>query len=232
MMLRFAGLAISACLVCCGGVWGQDAVKAAAKEKNNSAAKSVSTESVPETPKILPGDVIELKYGKTMSGVQILRETPKTVEVQTVKGVDPLMLPRGQIKDIKYDNVEASASGAANGTAAGGGNVSIMDGKELSPEFHEKLVAPLSKDALTLDNLPLVKIAGEIQRLSNVVIQLDPSVASIPTPETKRTFQIAPGVTLDAFLQNDFAKQYPQLSVEYRFDKVLISTKGAAAPKN
>lgn len=208
MALRWAGWVLCTCLVCYGGAWAQD-------EKADAAAP-------------VKGDVIELKYGKSLKGVQILRETPKEVEVQTVAGVDPLQIPRGQVANITYDNVDPRVPSQSGGAGADGARPEIM-GQELSPEFHEKLTKSLTEEPLKFDNLVLPKIIGEIQRLSSVSdIKVNPSVGRIPNAETKRSFEIAPGTTLLSFLQNDFAKMYPQLTVELRYDAIYINTKEAA----
>jgi hypothetical protein len=72
--------------------------------KENEQEQPDTAKPPTEEEVVLPGDVIYLKSGKKITGVQVLRELPDKIEVQVNEKIEPMTLPRRMVKSIEYDN--------------------------------------------------------------------------------------------------------------------------------
>ncbi|HOL20721.1 MAG TPA: hypothetical protein PK813_10845 [Candidatus Hydrogenedens sp.] len=177
----------------------------------------------------IPGDVIYLKSGKKMKGVQVLRELPDKIEVQISENIEPLILPRRLVQSIEYDNIDPlKEKGLKEELAKTQSNAEdIIPGEELSKEFNQKMIAPLSDQPIVYENEGLLKILNDLTNKIGVKLEVDESIKTIPLEQRKKSFNISPGTSLYKFLQTDFATAYPMISVIYKYDKVNISLKTA-----
>jgi len=105
-MLKRFGLGLGV-LLCAGG-WAQDdaASGETAPPSEQAEAGAASSDADAEPGPALEGDVITLKSGKRLAGVQVLRETPMGVQVEFLPGVAPLEIPRKQVASIDYDDID------------------------------------------------------------------------------------------------------------------------------
>lgn len=173
----------------------------------------------------LQGDVITLKSGKKMYGVQVLRELPDKVEVQVKEGLEPLTLPRRLIQSIQYDNIDPLREKIHQEIQSQSKDSDLIPGEELSQDFNQKMRKPLSDQPLTYQNIGILKLLAELTQKVGVGLEVDESIKSLPMEERIRSFEIPAGTSLYKFLQTDFANAYPKVSVTYKYDKICISLK-------
>ncbi len=176
----------------------------------------------------LQGDIITLKSGKKMYGVQVLRELPDKIEVQVKEGMEPLVLPRRLIQSIQYDNIDPLRSKIFQEVQGQSKNEGVIPGEELSQEFNQKMKAPLSDQPLVYQNIGILKLLAELTQKVGVGLEVDESMKSMPMEQRIKSFEIPPGTSLYKFLQTDFANAYPQVSITYKFDKIHISLKNVS----
>ena len=230
--------------VLCGAmVWAQEnppekpgADKAAAEEKaGDTTADGAGEAAAPEKPAvILPGDIITLKSGKKLTGIQVLRELPTVIEVEVQEGMEPLKLPRKQVQSIEYDNTDPVRQRRLEAFRTETAPPDIIPGEELSQEFNHKLKAPLSTEALSLKDIGFMNLLAKLCEKSGVELQVEESAKKLPMDQRIKSFEIPAGASLFTFLQTDFVAAYPALKVSYQYDKIVISGKeaeaGAGAP--
>lgn len=172
--------------------------------------------------KPLPGDVVELKNGKSITGIQVLRETPVHVEIVTAPGEPPLRIPRKQVKDVVYDDVDPNRLPPPAPVVPE--LPDVMEGNELQPEFHAKLTKPLSDQPIVFENTDIVAMMRDLRGRADVALVLLPGVHNTPVEQRQWTVTIPPGTPLMAVLQQDFTKQFPQFQVIFEYARVVIKT--------
>ncbi len=190
-------------------------------------------ESAPaaEATQPIKGDVVVFKSGKKLSGVQILRLTPRTVDIEYLPGLPPLKVQRKLVDNIVYDDIDAKQLRRRGSVGASESAPEIIPGEELSPEFHRKLMASLSEEPIVFEATGFVKILNDLSARSGASLELTPEARQIPKEERNRDFTIKPGTSLYAFLREDFLKKYPALHVLYKFDKIVVTKKTAPEPQ-
>jgi len=192
----------------------KDADKKAAEE---TKAKPVAVE--------LKGDTVTLKSGAQLKGVQVISRTASEVEVEVGTGVR-LTIPRRQVQDIQYDDIEPRKPKQT--PAEGQKEGDIFPGNKLKPEVSDKLTAPMT-EPLKYENTDLVKVLGELSQRLGVTIVIDDSVKALPEKERMWGFEIKPGMNPMGLLQDELLKKFPTLAVVYQYDKLLVTTKEKAA---
>lgn len=184
-----------------------------------------------QAPPALPeGDIVHLENGKQLVGVQVLRETPTAVEVLAMEGVPPLALPRTQVKKIIYDDIDPNQPGWSKKKDEKKDKLEVILGEEVSAEFHRKLTKPLTEDQpLKYENEGYVRLLTDLAKRADVALEVAEPAKQIPVEKRKASFTIKPGTSLLTFLQNTFLKDFPQLGVKIQFDKIILTSKKAAA---
>ncbi len=181
----------------------------------------------PPPPQKLEGDIIRLKNGSIISGVQVIRVTPRAVAVQVHPNLDPLEIPRRQVESIEYDDKDPLRGGQGEDEVARP-QPDIFIGEELAPEFYRKLTAPISENPIIFQNIDCVALLADLAERTGVTIEISDVVREIPLAERIRHFEIPPNMSLLSFLQDSFQKTFTELKVFYPYDKAVVTTKAAA----
>jgi hypothetical protein len=177
----------------------------------------------------LKGDVVILKNGKQLKGVQVVSKTANEIEVEVTSGVR-MTIPRKQVQDIQLDDIEPSAikpGAAANAPKEG----EVFEGNKLKPELSEKLSAPLT-EPIKFENADVVKVLDELSSRFGVTIIVDDAVKAMPPDARVWTFETKQGMNAMGILQEELLKKFPTLEVVLQFDKILVTTKEKAAALN
>ena len=197
--------------------------KTGADEKKKGAEGTEAAK--PAAPAVeIKGDVVTLKSGAQLKGVQVLSQTASEVEVDVGAGV-VLAIPRRQVQDIQFDDIEPKRTKQPADASQKG---DLFPGNKLKPEVSGKLTAPLQQP-IKYEKTDLVKVLGELSERCGVAIVVDEPVKSLPENERLWTLETRPGTNLMGVLQDDFLKKFPALAVVYQFDKLLVTTKEKAA---
>ena len=180
-----------------------------------------------EEQKPLTGDVIVLKSGKTLSGVQVLRRTPLGYEIEVSKGVPPLFLPRTVVKSVTLDDYEPlrerrrlELQPRSQETTGRGGPI--------APELRKKLSAELPGMPHTYRNEKLTDIMKDFAARLQVTLKIDDSIRALRPGAIIWTLNVPAKKTLMRILNEDFPKKFPQLQIVYDFDVIVLITKEAA----
>ena len=197
--------------------------------KKGGTGKKGEQEAAPSKPEStgveIKGDTVILKSGAQLRGVQVLSRTASEVEVDVGAGVR-VTIPRRQIQDIKYDDIEPRRG--SQGVDASSQKADIFPGNKLKPEVSEKLTAPM-KEPVKYENVDLVKVLAELSQRFGVTIIVDDPVKSLPENERLWTLETKPDANLTGVLQDEFLRKFPALAVVYQYDKLLVTTKERAA---
>ena len=112
------------------------------------------------------GDVLHLKSGAAITGVQILRSMPRYYEVQLVEGVEPLRIPRNQVLSVEFDDYDPARERLRRELFPDSEEVSLASGERVSRYRMDKLSGPVSEEPLSYDRKDLIKILEEtVERL-------------------------------------------------------------------
>lgn len=197
--------------------------KTGADEKKKGAEGTEAAK--PAVPAVeIKGDVVTLKSGAQLKGVQVLSQTANEVEVDVGAGV-VLVIPRRQVQHIQPDDIEPKRTKQPADASQKG---DLFPGNKLKPEVSGKLTAPL-QEPIKYEKTDLVKALGELSERCGVAIVVDEPVKSLSENERLWTIETKPGMNLMGVLQDDFLKKFPALAVVYQFDKLLVTTKEKAA---
>jgi len=174
------------------------------------------------------GDVVTLKNGKVLAGVQVVRESPTKVEVQVVPGVEPISIMRRQVASIEYDGLEASdikegAAGSMPAPAPG------SDKGEVSPELAQKLGASVTEEALKLNRADVVDTVTGFAEKVGAPLEVLPEVQQLPKLEREWTVEIPAGTSLMTVLRETLPSSFPTLNVEIANDRVRLGAKADSA---
>ena len=222
MTIRLALMCLLLCALGCGLAAAQPAPwRAAEAQEEEEAAGEGSDEGPEAAAEAKTGDIITLKTGKELHGVQIIRENPRIIALQVVEGMAPMILQRKFVKSVQYDDIDPSRKkGPTEGP-----KLSVIVGKKVSGELRKKLVQPLSEEPLVYEKAGFVKLVKELAAKVDVTVEIGEACKIIPVEERARNFNIKPGTPLFSFLQEDFVAAYPKLEVVYLYDKIVITTK-------
>ena len=174
------------------------------------------------------GDVLHLKSGAMMSGVQILKSTPHHYEVELVKGVAPLLIPRNQVDFVEMDDFDPTRDRIRREMFPEAEEVSMASGEKVTRDLMDKLSAPVSTEELSYERKDFVKILNEIAKDVGVKLQIDESVQSMQPNRRRWTFKTTPEKTLISLLQDDLVGKFNYIVVKFNDDTISIMTKQAA----
>ena len=194
----------------------------------NTDVEEDYAEVMPPPPAQKPeGDIIRLKNGAIISGVQVIRVTPRAVVAQVHPNLEPLEIPRRQLESIEYDNKNPLRKDQRDDNVTRP-QPDIFIGEELSPEFYRKLTAPISENPIIFQNIDCVALLADLAERTGVTIEITDAVREIPLAERTRDFEIPPNMSLLSFLQDSFQKNFTALKVFYPYDKAVVTTKNTA----
>lgn len=221
--LTLATTIIAACNLTPFGAAAQDAPASA----DNAAPPDNGANPAPQAP--LTGDVIHLKSGTVMSGVQVLRGTPMYYEVQIVEGVEPMQIPRRQVDHIDYDNIDPLHEQLKEEIMGPSEEqVTIASGEQVTSDLRDKLMAPVAETPLKYENKDLVEILDELKQRLGVDLRVDASVKQLPPAQRRWTIDIPADKTLMALLREDLVSKFKFAEVVFESDHIIVMTKKAA----
>lgn len=206
------------------------AEEAAEPADSDAPAETEASAPAEEKPAPRKGDVVTLKNGKILSGVQVVRETPTVVEVQVVPGVEPMSILRRQVANIEYDALAASdvkegGAGAPSAPAPGGKG-------ELSPELAQKLGTSITDAPLDLRDRDVVEVVTELASKVDAPLEITPEVQKLPERERAWTATIPADTSLMSLLREWLPKSFPDLDVEIANDRVRLRLKSEGATED
>ena len=188
----------------------------------------ISEEDEDTAPPAYEGDVIYLRSGSIMSGVQILRSTVLFYEVQLVQGVDPLLIPRKQVDRVEYDDIDPARDRIRERLQPKRDEVSLASGEQVSRGLMEKLSAPLSETPLEYVRTDLVTVLEEIAERLQVKLKIHPSIRNRQANRRMWTLNTTPETTLMSLLREDLLNQFKFAEVLFEYDTIVVLTKEAS----
>lgn len=203
------------------------AVSVRAQDEEDAIAEETDT---PEetTEARLDGDVIRLKSGKILSGVQIMRSTPHFYEVQLVEGVPPLQIPRNQVESVEMDDFDPVRDRLRRELFPETEVVSLASGEKVTRDLMDKLEGPVSAEALSYQRKDFVAILKDIAADLDVKLRIHPSVRAIQPNQRRWKLETTPETTFMSLLRDDLVSQFDSIEVVFENDTVSIMTKAAA----
>lgn len=136
-------------------------------------------------------------------------------------------IPRKQIVDIKYDDVEPSKQRQAPELAEH--KQATYFGAKIEPAMSEKLNQPLPESCMKSANGDLADIMALISRETGVPIDVTNAVKGLPLAERTWDYTLEPGTTLTALLQTNLPARFTSLAIVYEYDRLIITTREDAA---
>jgi len=234
-------MALTAMVALSGGMAG--AQEAAAPAPAEAAQESPADTSAPmpetgaetaapdEAAAPAAGDVITMKDGKVITGVQVVRATPSIIAIQIVPDVEPLELPRKMVESIAYDNLrpEDVKLGMAGGgdEAAGGGQ------GEISLELATNLGKAVTDTPLPLADRDVVEVLEEFAKKLQVELEILPEVRQMQPARRLWNTTIPAGMAFTTLLREKLPADFPMLEAVFTFERVQLQRKpaeGAAPP--
>jgi len=191
---------------------------------------SATPSDAPKAPAV-PGDVLVLKSGTQMTGVQVLRETPQFYEVEVVKGVK-IQVPRRQVESVIYDDVDPTRDARMKELFPEQQEVTIESGERVTRGLSDKLTAPVSTEPLNYQDKDFVEILNELKTKLGLNLKIDQAILDRHPRTGNWTVKTDPSRTLLAFLREDLAKKFNYLTVTFEGDKILIKAKEPAQNEN
>lgn len=176
----------------------------------------------------LDGDVIHLKSGKILSGVQIMRSTPHFYEVRLVEGVPPLQIPRNQVESVEMDDFDPVRDRLRRELFPEVEVVSLASGEKVTRDLMDKLEGPVSAEALSYQRKDFVAILKDIAADLDVKLRIHPSVQAIQPNRRRWKLETTPETTFMSVLRDDLVSQFDSIEVVFDNDTVSIMTKVAA----
>ena len=207
-----------------------DAKPADADAGAEPAGDAEPAEDSPSSETPIEGDVITLKNGKQLRGGRVIRETPSSVEVETVPGQPPMKIPRRLVMSVERSGAPAAA--AAPSPAGTSSNASdVMLGEELSADFHRRITTPVPETPLVYEDRDLIEVLEDLARRMECAVVFEGPVNELPVPRRKITVTVPAEATLAAFFRKEFKEAAPAVEVSYQYDKVNVSLAEEPAPK-
>jgi len=176
------------------------------------------------------GDAILLKSGKTLSNVQVIRSTPSSIEVQVHAGVEPLVLPRSMVEEITLDNIDPNKRRRLKRRGEEQPGPDVIPAKKLSPEFYQMLTRPLAEEELRYLDRDYVETLTELSERAGVPLEFQPGVTNIPVENRRWTVSVQPGESLQTVLIDKFQSEFPDNSVDYDFNKIVVKRRPPSTP--
>ncbi len=203
-----------------------------AKPKKGTGKPGEAAAPPPPAPSLLPalesGDKIYMVSGTIMTGVQVIRSTPRYYEVQMIEGVEPIQIPRRQVKNVEYDDIDPAREKLRKQLFPEEEEVTIASGERVTGALRDKLMAPVSAEPLSYKELDFVKVLDEIKAKTATKLLIDPSIEQKPAGQRRWSVEIPPEKTLMALLREDLVGAFKYVEVIFEADSIIVMTKEAA----
>ncbi|GMW02227.1 MAG: hypothetical protein AMXMBFR84_33630 [Candidatus Hydrogenedentota bacterium] len=191
---------------------------------------SQSDEAEPATTEVEQGkpsgDLVYLKNGQTISGLQVIRETSMSIVLDVMDKVVTIEIPRRQISKIEYDDIDPNNPAPKGDGTESNDEPVFVEAQRLSAEMQRRMALDISTPPIAYEApTDLLTILSDINpRVGNAVL-IDPSVESLDSESRMWTFKSEPGMTLSAFLKDALLKDFDNLELRYESDHVILKTK-------
>lgn len=215
------GVALSLTMATALSAWSQEEELAEPPQEEQSAAEE--EEQVVE----LPGDVILLRSGRRLTGVQITKRTPRYVEVLVLDGVPPIKILRRNIVGIEEDDISPQRERRIREMEAERAESNLISGKRISPELNEKILTVLPNTPRKLQDRDVVQVLKNLTQNLGIQFEVHESVKKLPPAKRNWTYQLKEGVTLATLLQDGLSESFPDLKGDVQFDKIVLMTQAA-----
>ncbi len=179
-------------------------------------------------PPLTGGDKVYMVSGTVVTGVQVLRSTPRYYEIEMVEGQPPLQIPRRQVKNVEYDDIDPARDRLRREMFPEEQEVTIASGERVTGALRDKLMAPVSAELLSYIDQDLVKVLDDIRTKTQTKLQIDPSIEEKPASQRRWSVEIPPDKTLMALLREDLVGAIKYAEVVFEADTILVLTKEAA----
>lgn len=173
----------------------------------------------------LGGDVIVMKTGRVMGGVQILRTTPLLYEVEIIEGLAPMKIPRRHVELVEFDDVDPLRDRRHDALRPPTDIELVADGILFDPEFETKLTAPVPGSPLDYKAKDYLNIFEELAKKCKVTIEIDKSLKTLIETDRQWTIKITPEMTLFDVLSMHWDKKFETGKITWKNDRVILSKK-------
>jgi len=190
----------------------------------------VEEEAAPTDPlsaaRALGGDVIIMKSGAIMGGVQIIDKNSKAYEIEIVPGAEPMIIPRRLVESVETDEYEPLREERRRARNPEPELKLMMDdGQEVSPELQKKLLDPIPQAPSKFERKDYIQIFNEIGKLVDVRIVVDQSLVT-GLPATRQwSVEIPEDMKLAQLLQESWLPSFPEGKIKYALDAVILHQK-------
>jgi hypothetical protein len=186
--------------------------------EEDATVGSDSTKPAPVNPR---GDILTLKSGQVIEGLQILRQNSANYILEVIDGIT-LDIPRRQVVSVDYDDFDPKLHNRKS---------TMIRGQRMSDILESKLDTDLSDPPFNYRNADLVQVFDELNERIGGILSIDQSVLDgMPPPSRNWTVASEPGMTLEILLHKKFLDAFPGLTMIFRNDQIIITTRDIAAP--
>jgi hypothetical protein len=233
--MRVLKLWLCAMLVLAGSAYGQEATNTEATATEGAEAGAAEANSGAAAPAAEPaplkGDVIHLKSGAILDGVQVLRRTPNSVIVEVLPGTN-ITIPRSQVVRIDYDAIDPRQQKKDRERMAAMAKQAIVAGQQLDPKMYERMGTDVAMPSLKYEDEDLIEILEELGKRAQVTIDASEGVQAMNPSNREWSLTASSPKTLLKILQDDLIEEFPNLRVDYPYSRVVISTRKEEPPES
>jgi len=187
-------------------------------------AESAEQENIP-----LRGDSVYFKNGRVLAGVQVIRESAAAFEVLPAPDIKSLSIPRSLVLRVEYDAIKEPKGNWLLDGLGDGYDTEIIEGKEISPELHEKLTKPITSMKLSFDKKDFMEILQELAKKAEIEITFGDFLKKMPPEKREWSVEIEGDTSFLHLLQSKFSPNFPEIEWAYQFDKIAIFVKKTGA---
>lgn len=214
---------LAAIVLGCGTAFAQPDDAATPDEGSDDTSGEMAVEEAAQPEVQLKGDIIHLRSGKTLSSVQVLRETPSSIEVQVDPSIDPLILPRRQVLSIEYDNIDPNRRGPVPVVEEVAPDVLMA--QQVPESLRPKLTEPrFQGTGLSVTDRDFVVLLTNQSKRAEIDMEISEAVRAIP--EADRMWSVTlPADSPFLMLLERLLQDYSALRINFTETKVVLTTK-------
>lgn len=202
------------------------AVKGGASKPGDKPAAPAAPQNV--LPPITGGDKITMVSGSIMTGVQVVKSTPKFYEIQMVEGQPTIQIPRRQVQSVEYDDIDPGRERLRQELFPEAKEVTIASGEKVTGELRDKLMAPVSDEAVSYKDTDFIKVLEDVKTKTGATLTVDQSIADKPAAQRRWTIEVPADKTLMTLLREDLVGAFKFVEVVFESDSIIVMTKDAA----
>lgn len=174
----------------------------------------------------LAGDVLNLRTGQVLRGVQILRETPRAYMIQVVEGVEPLVIPRRQVASVEKNDIEPWSK---RYRPVGEEEADVrIDGQPVPQELVQGLQASLTETPQTFKQADYMMVLRELASSVGLPLEFADSITKLPPARRSWSVTVEPGMNFQQ-LRELLLESFPALEVMPVDKKIQVSSTAAPA---